>query len=96
MEDVANSYYEIFGEPEPVDEDDFEDTSRNRRASSDRQPRATSRRRNREEDYDNGRTSGVFGGNESGGRPSRREEDDERGPDMIDDIHQLQLKTGFF
>jgi hypothetical protein len=98
MDDVANKYYEVFGEPEGDNENDLEDAPRQRRSSSRDDTRRPSRRRDRQENEPVGRTSGVFGGNESGGRPGGRgrEDDDERGPDMIDDIQQLQLKTGFF
>jgi hypothetical protein len=97
MDDVANKYYEVFGEPEGDNENNLEDASRQRRSSPRDDTRRRSSRRDRQENEPVGRTSGVFGGNESGGRPGRgREDDDERGPDMIDDIQQLQLKTGFF
>lgn len=40
------------------------------------------------------RTSGVFGGLETGGRPARHQDNDPG--DMIKDIHNLQKKSGFF
>lgn len=93
MKDVAKKYESVFGDSE----DDYveEDNSRNNRREASPPRRNRNTNRNRQED-DDGRSAGVFGGNESGGRPNRREADDETGPSMIDDIQTLQRKTGFF
>lgn len=94
MQDVALEYTNIFGEPEP-DEDDYEDNSRSYRSSARTTRRPRSSNRNRQED-DEGRSAGIFGGNESSGRGSRREVDQETGPSMIDDLQVIQKKSGFF
>lgn len=95
LEDVAKKYAKVFGEPE-VEDDDFEDNSRRRSRQVDPAPRSRARARNRQEEDDN-RTGGIFGGNESGGRPARqRDRDDEAGPSMIDDIQKMQRNSGFF
>lgn len=95
MKDVAKKFDSVFGEPEADDEDDFENTRRTFGSKA----RATSRNRTaarlRLED-DEGRSAGVFGGNESGGRPNARTLDVEEGPSMVDDIHAMQKKTGFW
>lgn len=98
LDDVAKKYIDVFGEPEGEDnQSDFEDTPQRRRAAASPARRDPPRRRNRSEDDDMvSRTGGIFGGNESGGRPSRSRDDDENGPNMIDDIQALQRKTGFF
>lgn len=94
MSDVVTEYNKIFGEPETDDDNDDQDT---RRASSRPAPRSRARNRNRQEEGDVGRTGGVFGGSESGGRPSRsRNNDDENGPSMIDDLQAIQRRTGFY
>lgn len=97
LSDVAKKYVEVFGEPDSNDADDFDDAPRSRRASSRDTSRSRTRSRSRQED-DEGRSTGIFGGNESGGRASQRRDrdDDENGPNMIDDIQALQKKTGFF
>lgn len=99
LDDVAKRYVKVFGEPEPLEDDDYdieEDRSNNLRREASASRRRNSRRRSRQEDDDVvSRTSGIFGGNESGGRPGRARDDD-RGPDMIDDLHAIQRKTGFF
>lgn len=97
LDDVADEYVKVFGEPESNDEENFEPAPRSRRAAADPSPRRRSNNRNRSEDEHVGRTAGVFGGTESGGRPSRgRDADEDNGPSMIDDIQALQRKTGFF
>lgn len=96
LSDVADKYVKVFGDPADNEgDDDFEDTPRSRRASTSSAPRTRSNRRDRSEDDNVGRTGGIFGGAESGGRPSRGR-DEESGPSMIDDIQALQRKTGFF
>lgn len=99
LDDVARKFVSVFGEPEGEDDrDDFEDNQSGRRtpASSTSRRRASNRRREEDDDMVS-RTGGIFGGNESGGRPSRgRDADEEQGPSMIDDIQALQRKTGFF
>ncbi len=98
LDDVAKKYIDVFGDPTESDDEteDYDDTPRRRRAAAPARARRQSVRRNREEEDDN-RTGGIFGGNESGGRPSRsRDSDEESGPSMIDDIQNLQRKTGFF
>ena len=105
--DVAAEYEKIFG---PVERDDVGDDTndydwqededyvdeeprpRQRRQAQRQAPAPRSRRRQRAARAD--RTGGIFGGYESGHRPSRVAEED--GPDMIDDLHNLQRKTGFF
>lgn len=97
LDDVAAEYVKVFGEPEGNDEEDFEDRSNTRRSEARAAPRRRASSRDRSSDEHVGRTAGVFGGTESGGRPSRgRDADDESGPSMIDDIQALQRKTGFF
>lgn len=93
MSDVVNEYNKIFGEPETDDNDDDQD---NRRATSRAAPRTRARNRNRQEEGDVGRTSGVFGGAESGGRPSRSRNNEEDGASMIDDLQAIQRRTGFY
>ncbi len=98
LDDVAKKFIDVFGDPVENDDEteDYDDTPRRRRAAAPARPRRQPNRRNREEEDDN-RTGGIFGGNESGGRPSRsRDIDEETGPSMIDDIQNLQRKTGFF
>lgn len=95
MNDVAKKYEDVFGLPEVDDENNEEDTRRSSRAASRPRGRPRANNRNRQEDEYVGRTAGVFGGNESGGRPSRGGEED-TGPSMIDDIQAIQRKTGFF
>lgn len=46
-------------------------------------------------DDDDGRTGGIFGGLESGGKPSAGAKDPKAG-DMIKDLQDVQRKTGFF
>lgn len=94
MKDVVKKYTKVFGDPE-TDEDDYDDNPRSRRSASSVPSRRRSANRNRAEE-DDGRSSGIFGGDESGGRPNRRQTDDETGPSMIDDIHAMQRRTGFF
>jgi hypothetical protein len=97
LDDVAKKYVKVFGEPEEDDDDFVEEPRARKRASSSSDRGNNSRRRRRSEDDDMvSRTSGIFGGTEGGGRPSRNKGDDENGPDMIDDIQALQRKTGFY
>lgn len=42
-----------------------------------------------------GRTGGIFGGMESGGKPARGRQTDDGG-DMIKEIHDIQIKSGFY
>lgn len=92
MKDVVKKYNKVFGEPEAEDD---EDTSDRRSYKARDLPRRRPVTRDRQED-DEGRSVGVFGGNE-GGRPShKRNVDIEEGPSMIDDLQTLQRKTGFF
>lgn len=91
MKDVAKEYTNIFGEPE-TDENDYED-NRNYKARD--LPRRRSANRSRQEN-DEGRSAGIFGGNESGGRPNRREVNEDNSPSMIDDLQAIQKKAGFF
>lgn len=96
IEDVAAKYEEVFGAPEEDDNESNEVPSRSRRAEARPRNRSRSNNRNRQEDEYVGRTAGVFGGAESGGRPTRGREEEDTGPSMIDDIQALQRKTGFF
>jgi hypothetical protein len=101
LDDVAKRYVKVFGEPEPLeDDDDFdyqEDARRSERHAPRNRGRTRARRRDRSEDNDVvSRTSGIFGGTESGGRPGRVQDDERHMPDMIDDIHAIQKKTGFY
>lgn len=93
VDDVAKRYVKVFGEPEEEDADDnFED----RRPASRVRTKRNSRNRNRSEDDDMvSRTSGIFGGTESGGRPTKNR-DEESGPGMIEDIQEIQKKSGFW
>lgn len=93
MRDVASEYENEFGE-EPA-EDNFEDNSRSSNSEARASRRARTATRNRSED-DEGRSAGVFGGNESGGRPARREVNEENAPSMVDDLQKLQKQSGFF
>lgn len=99
MGDVVAKYDKLFGSPNDNegDDDDYdEDYPARGRASSRAGNRSKPRRRNRQEDDDMvSRTAGVFGGAESGGRPTKGRDVD-TGPDMIDDLHAIQRKTGFF
>jgi hypothetical protein len=53
------------------------------------------KRRTRSDDNeDEGRTAGIFGGNESGGAPARGKS--EAKSDMITDLVQMQRRSGFF
>lgn len=100
IKDVGKKYLEIFGEPD-VDEDDnngdYEDepvTSRRRAVSnvqSRRQPRSSAR-----SEHEVARTSGIFGGNESGGRPAKGKREEETEGSMIEEMQDFQLKSGFF
>lgn len=107
MADVAAQMEKTFG---PVGDDgDYEDeedtTDRrsrdsarsNRRVSSrsDRPQRKSARSSNSGDDFDAGRTGGIFGGLESGGRPAARGRAEDEGS-MLDDIQKMQRKTGFF
>lgn len=87
MRDVAKKYEEVFGAREEVDED-----------IDDRSSRRTRRSRSRDGDRaeeDNGRSTGIFGGSTgAGGRRTQSEDGDRKS--MIDDIQELQRKTGFF
>lgn len=47
-------------------------------------------------DLDDGRTAGVFGGQESGGKPSRGRQAPAAGADMISDLQAMQMKTGYY
>lgn len=92
--DVAKQYDEIFGAPDIDDTLDEDIAPRGRNASnpsSRRQPRD----RNRQED-DEGRSAGIFGGNESGGRPGRRVEQDDKATDMISELQAVQRKMGLY
>lgn len=100
LADVAKRYEKIFGNPVENDEfqedeaqDDYQEVRRRKAAPAGRtQPR----RRNRQEDDSMvQRTGGIFGGTESGGRPTRSKQDEDNGPDMIDDIQTMQRKYGF-
>lgn len=95
VDDVAKQYIKTFGEPE-TGEEDFEDNFEDHRPAPRARSKPASRRRNRQED-DNvvSRTSGIFGGSESGGRPGRTV-DEETGGGMIEDIHAIQKKSGFW
>lgn len=96
INDVAKEFEKTFGKVESEDLDE-EDAPRSRRASARDVPARNTRRRSREEDDDGGdRTAGIFGGNESGGRPGRSKSNTDEGPSMIDDMQLLQRKTGFF
>lgn len=46
------------------------------------------------EEEDENRTGGIFGGVETGGRPTGGA--DEKPGDMIEDLHALQKKSGFW
>jgi hypothetical protein len=101
LKDVAKEYVKTFGEPEGDEEedDDFIEESRSTRKraasrSSSRNRPSKRRNRDRQEDDDGDGRSTVFGGNDSGGRMSPRDDGDSR--DMIDDFHDMQRKTGFF
>lgn len=97
LSDVAKKYRATFGENE-VDEDIEEDVAPRRRTAAANPSRNNPRRRNRSEDDDEAsRTGGIFGGNESGGRAARNRDNDEAGAgSMIDDIHAMQKKSGFW
>jgi len=69
-------------------EDDF-DYEQNNRNQTTRKRKAT----NTDDDND-GRTAGVFGGLESGGRPVNTNR--EQKGDMIKDLQEIQRKSGFF
>lgn len=96
MKDVAKLYVSTFGDP-AVDEEDDDDLPPPRSRKAHSTPRRRAANRNREEE-DDGRSSGIFGGNESGSRPSRRgvDADEHNTPSMLDDIHTMQKKSGFF
>lgn len=97
IDDVAAKYISVFGDPSDGDADFEEDRSNNRRAEARPAPRRRTNNRDRSEDEYVGRTGGIFGGTESGSRPSRtRNDDEDNGPSMLDDIQALQRKTGFF
>lgn len=93
MKDVAKKYETVFGEPEA--EDDYEDTRRSNRTEARTARRTNTSTRSRSED-DEGRSAGVFGGNEGSGRTNRRNVDADTGPSMIDDLQGIQKKSGFF
>lgn len=102
LRDVSKEMERTFGAPEEGDDDFENDTYEERPTKSRRREartdplleRSTRRKRNRSENADNGRTAGVFGGADSGSRPSGNEQDDGRG--MIDDFQNMQRRTGFF
>ena len=77
-EDVDDGFDEGFGE----DDDGFEDEV----------PRNRSRKVDPNDD--DGRTAGIFGGMESGGRPARGKTEPKG--DMITDLIDVQRKSGFF
>lgn len=85
MKDVVRKYDKVFGAPE-TDDDENTNYDHSRKSS----------RVKRKNDDDDGRSTSVFGGNEGGGRAPRRNVDVEDGPSMIDDIHAMQRKTGFW
>lgn len=91
--DVAKEYVRIFGEEEPSEDNDPVPAKRGRPAN-DPAPRRNASRRNGPTNDDVGRTGGVFGGQESGGRPGKLETDE--GPNMLDDMQAFQKRTGFF
>lgn len=94
MKDVAKLYVSTFGDPAENGQDiDDDPPARSRKTNSSNRRRASNRDR---EEEDNSRSSGIFGGNESGGRPSRRGVEDETDYSMLDDIHAMQKKSGFF
>lgn len=95
ISDVAKEYENFFGLPEAGD-DDEDTTSQSRGRQADRGSRARSRNRNRQEEDYVVRTGGVFGGNESGGRPSKGREAADDGASMIDDLYAIQKKSGFY
>lgn len=107
MADVAAQMEKTFGpvgEQEDLDDEEGVDDNRYRgRSRSDRRvsprngrtQRQSARSRARDDDDDDGRTGGIFGGLESGGRPSARSRESEEG-NMLDDIQKMQRKTGFF
>lgn len=92
MKDVVKQYDKIFGAPEPDEED-----NQPRRSVKDRDvSRRNARSRRDNSDNDDGRSAGVFGGGEGSGKPNRGNLDVETGPSMIDDIHAIQKKSGFW
>ncbi len=93
IKDTAKEYERLFGVPEE-DDDDTSIPKRTRKAKPARDGQTRNRRVRDDNDDDDGRSASIFGGQESGGRPGRREPNDEL--NMIDDIQALQRKTGFF
>lgn len=94
MKDVAKEYVSIFGEPETDDTDVDDDPPVSRRRPARAGARRSTRDRDREEESD-GRSSGVFGGNDGSGHATRKV-NEEDGPSMIDDLWAMQKKSGFF
>lgn len=101
LRDVQKEMAKTFGEPEEFNDDiddDFEPAPRRRGRPARNDTRTQSRRRRNNDssqDYDDGRTGGIFGGADSGGRPSGGNDEADRGS-MIDDFQIMQRKTGFW
>lgn len=94
MKDVAKEYTNIFGEPEIDNDEDYEDNPRSRRRQAGSSSRNRNANRSRSSD-DEGRSAGIFGGDESGGRANRREVEDTTST-MLEDLQKEQRKSGFF
>jgi hypothetical protein len=98
--DTVKEYERLFGAPgeendEDVDDNDYDDAPRSRKARPASNGKTRNRRDRDDDDRDDGRSASIFGGQESGGRPGKSRKDDE-GPSMIDDIHNMQTRTGFY
>lgn len=91
MKDVAGEMEKVFGEPE---KDNTEDDTTPRRGST-RRASGSSRKRDSEEDFDEGRSAGIFGGQDSGNSPGRARTEKET-PSMMDDLMSVQKKLGIY
>lgn len=88
LSDVADQMEKTFGTQEVDDEEDFTPSRR-------RSNQKTARRSRNRDDDETSRTAGIFGGNESGGKPAGKRQQADEGPDMIADMQAMQKKYGF-
>lgn len=97
MSDVAKEFEQTFGREEQ-EEDTPAPRKRGRPRNEDRTPpRRNLRVVNDRDTDDDGRTGGIFGGNESGGARTQTQSDpNSKSADMIRDLHDMQRKSGFF
>lgn len=91
IDDVAKEFVKVFGEPETDDDEDEAPRTRLNAKKKVKKGKKVVVEDDDDDEEDDSRAAAIFGGSEMSRRRTVKKGDDE-GPDMIDDIHNMQRR----